>query len=182
MLQSRPAALNRHIASDWASLMNDDEPLAYFATWTVYGTFLQGDHRGWRKRRNGEQRPQPHLANWHKERLNYPVMLLDQPQQMAVEHEIDRHCEHRGWHIWSRSSRTNHVHVVVTAVGYSGKQVRDQLKANCTRGLRAQWSQFRDRPIWTVGGDWECINTEDDLEAVILYVEVAQDRKGIEAD
>ncbi len=35
--------------------MNSDEPLAFFYTWTVYGTFLQGDVRFWRKRRKGEQ-------------------------------------------------------------------------------------------------------------------------------
>ncbi len=44
--------------------MNDDEPIAYFITWTVYGTFLQGDVRGWRERQKGEQLPQPRLADW----------------------------------------------------------------------------------------------------------------------
>jgi hypothetical protein len=53
--------------------------------------------------------------------------------------------------------------------------VRDQLKANGTRGLREQWPAFCDRPVWTFGGDWECVNGEDDLEAVILYVRDAQD-------
>ena len=32
-----------------------DMPLAYFITWTVYGTFLQGDERGWWKIKNGTQ-------------------------------------------------------------------------------------------------------------------------------
>ena len=68
------------------------------------------------------------------------------------------------------------MHVVVTANGYSGKVVRDQLKANCTRGLRERWSVFVDRPVWTVGGDWECINSEEDLDAVSQYAGVAQDR------
>jgi hypothetical protein len=66
--------------------------------------------------------------------------------------------------------------MVVTAAGFSGKTVRDQLKANATRGLRAEWPEFCNRPVWTVGGDWECINTEDDLEQVVLYVRDAQDR------
>jgi hypothetical protein len=33
--------------------MNSDDPIAYFITWTVYGTHLQGDERGWRRRRKG---------------------------------------------------------------------------------------------------------------------------------
>ena len=53
---------------------------------------------------------------------------------------------------------------------------RDQLKANCTRVLRERWPQFVDRPVWTTGGDWQCINSEDELEQVIVYVSEAQDR------
>ncbi|MEZ6112471.1 MAG: hypothetical protein R3C99_15870 [Pirellulaceae bacterium] len=51
--------------------MSDNDPIAYFITWTVYGTFLQGDHRGWRKRGKGYQTPQPLLAQWHRQRLNH---------------------------------------------------------------------------------------------------------------
>ena len=77
-------------------IMNNDQPIAFFITFTVYGTFLQGDARWWRSRTNGTQPP--------------------------------------------------------------------------------QWAVFIDRPVWSVGGDWKCINTEDDLEQVILYVSEAQDR------
>ena len=28
-----------------------------------------------------------------------------------------------------------------------------QMKANCTRVLRQTWSVFKDRPVWSVGGD-----------------------------
>jgi hypothetical protein len=50
------------------------------------------------------------------------------------------------------------------------------LAAGRTRGLREPWAVFRDRRVWTVGGDWECVNSEDDLETVCLYVREAQDR------
>jgi len=64
----------------------------------------------------------------------------------------------------------------VTAPGYAGKRVRDQLKANGTRGLREHWEIFRDRAVWSELGDWRCVNTDEDLESVILYVNEAQDR------
>ena len=51
--------------------MNSDDPIAFFITWTVYGTHLQGDERGWRRRRKGDQQPQPRLAQWRRERLKH---------------------------------------------------------------------------------------------------------------
>lgn len=103
-------------------------------------------------------------------------MLLSPDERKVVEAECDGHCRHRGWHLWAVNARTGHVHVVVTADRCSGKTVRDQLKANCTRGLRERWNRFGDRTVWTVGGDWQCINGEADLEMVCLYVREAQDR------
>ncbi len=160
--------------------MNNDEPVAFFITWTVYGTFLQGDERGWRRRKQGAQSPQPKLAIWRRHRLKHSIELLDDLQQSVVAAEIERLAVFRGWHVWTRNVRTNHVHVVVTASGYAGGTVRDQLKANCTRVLRERWSEFVDRPVWTIGGDWRCINTEDELEQVIVYVSEAQDRMQFE--
>lgn len=156
--------------------MHDRDPIAYFITWTIYGTYLQGDGRGWRKRGKGNQLPQLKLAKWHAERLKHPIILLSSVQRLAVELELERHCEHRSWTLWARAARSNHVHVVVTADGYTGKVVRDQLKANATRGLRIRWPEFRDRPVWTAMGDWRCINTEDELSNVMAYVIEAQDR------
>jgi hypothetical protein len=104
------------------------------------------------------------------------VILLSPEQRDIVAAECRRHSAHRGWHLWEVNARSTHVHVVVTANGYSGQTVRNQLKANCTRGLRDRWIQFRDRPVWTVGGDWECINTDDGLEEIGCYVREAQER------
>lgn len=160
--------------------MNHDEPIAYFITWTVYGTFLQGDTRGWRKRREGEHPPRPFLAQWHRNRLKHSIELLGNAQQAAVDVEIERLARSRDWHVWATNVRTNHVHVVVSATVYAGRTVCDQLKANCTRVLRERCPQLADRPVWTVGGDWQCINTEEDLAPVILYVSEAQDRMGFD--
>lgn len=159
-----------------------DEPIAYFITWTVYGTHLQGDERGWRRRRRGDQAPQPRLAQWRRERLKYDVLLLSPEQRDVVTRECERHCEQRAWHVWAINARSTHVHVVATAPGVSGKIVRDQLKANATRGLRQRWPQFVGRPAWTVGGDWACINSEDDLDDVCAYVRDAQDGMRFECD
>jgi len=157
--------------------MNNDEPIAFFITWSVYGTHLQGTSNGWKKYGKGEMRPQPLLENWHRERLNHSIILLDQTQREVVSNAALHHCNHRNWRLWECNARTNHVHAVVTAIGQSGKVVRDQLKANCTRSLRERFAIFRERPVWTVGGDWRCINSESELHRVIEYARDAQDRK-----
>ena len=105
--------------------------------------------------------------------MKYDVVLLSPDERKLVESECAHHCN-----LWEVNARSTHVHLVVTADGYSGKTVRDQMKANSTRALRERWNVFCDRAVWTVGGDWEFINNEEDLEAVCLYVRDAQDRKG----
>ena len=157
--------------------MNTDEPLGFFITWTVYGTFLQGDQRGWRKRGKGHQPPQPRLAIWHAARLKFPVIVLNPLQRSVIEAEIKRLVQYRSWHLWKHNVRTNHIHVVVRAPGYVGSKVRDQLKANCTRALRERFQDFQTRPVWSVGGDWKCINSEEELEQIVRYVSEAQDLK-----
>jgi REP element-mobilizing transposase RayT len=159
--------------------MNSDIHLAYFNTWTVYGTWLQGDVRGWRQSDHGHQLPQPLLADWRRERLSHTIRLLDNADRKTVNAECQRLAEYRGWHLWTANARSNHVHVVVTAVDMRGGKVRDQLKANCTRVLRDIKSHFRDRPVWTKGGDWQCINSGDSLQAVVKYVTEAQDQMNI---
>ncbi len=159
----------------------NDEPLAFFLTWTVYGTFLQGDSRGWHKRKRVFQPPQPRLAAWNAKRLKHSILLLGQEQRAAVDAEIQRLSNYRGWRLWASAVRTNHVHVVLAAPGSVGSKVRDQLKANATRVLRERWPEFDGRPVWSEGGDRQSVHDEDHLEQVILYVTQAQDRKGIEA-
>ncbi|MEO2049348.1 MAG: hypothetical protein ABGX16_22555 [Pirellulales bacterium] len=85
--------------------MTDYDPIAIFITWTVYGTHLQGDVRGWKRRRQGPQTPQPLLAHWRSERLKHPVLLLDSSKRTVVENEIERHGQHRGWHLWAISDQ-----------------------------------------------------------------------------
>ena len=154
-----------------------DEPAGLFITWTVYGTFLQGDVRWWRKSNAGEQPPL--LEQWHHDRLNHDVILLNNAHRDAVQHEIEVHSQRRGWKLWVANARTNHVHVVVTTPGFAGDKVRDQLKANCTRGIREIDNRFVDRPVWTTKGDVQFLKSDDDLEKAIEYAGEAQDRMGL---
>jgi REP element-mobilizing transposase RayT len=154
--------------------MNDT--IAIFITWTTYGTWLPGDPRGWRKRKGGQQLSRPLLTEWCRKQMKGDAVLLEPHDRNAVEHACRKHCEHRGWHLFAVSARTNHVHVVVAADA-SPQKVRDQLKANCTGELRRQDKPLLANRTWTKGGDCEILDTEDDIEAAIIYVTEVQDRK-----
>ena len=124
-------------------------PLGLFITWTVYGTFLPGDNRGWRHRTEGNNLSKPQLEEWHRERLSHDVILLDTEMRNVAEHAINEIGKFRGWTIWAVSVRSNHAHVVVTATDYNPKLVRDQLKAKATRNLRQSYEIWKDRPVWS---------------------------------
>ena len=152
-------------------------PLGLFITWTVYGTFLPGDARGWRHRSKGNQLARPRLAVWHRDRLNHDVITLDESMRSVAEAAIREICHVRSWSEWAISARSNHVHVVVTAPEYKPTLVRDQLKAKATMELRRAFSVWKGRPVWTEKGDIEFLDSDADIEECVIYVTEAQDRK-----
>jgi REP element-mobilizing transposase RayT len=109
------------------------------------------------------------------------VVLLSPEDRETVEDACREHCEFRGWHLLAVSARTNHVHVVVAA-DEKPQKVRDQLKANCTRRLRIQETPLIAERTWTRGGDCSILEGDEEIEAAIVYVNEAQDRKGLDVD
>ena len=162
------------------------EPLAYFLTWTTYGTWLPGDERGWVRHGKGFQLPDPVIKSAAESRMTETHCTLDPQQRELVEKTIADHCRIRGWELHAVKCRTNHVHVVVTA-DRKPEDVRDQFKAWCTRKLkelhrsRDPMSKVREN-WWTEKGSRRYIGDEESLEAVILYVLEAQDRKDRDID
>jgi REP element-mobilizing transposase RayT len=152
--------------------MNDT--YTYFITWTTYGTWLPGDARGWRKRRVGEQLPRPLLEQWCRKQMKGETVLLSPTDRETVQTACREHCEFRNWELLAVNARSNHVHIVMIA-DESPKKVRDQLKANCTRCLRQQAEPLIAKRTWTRGGDVELLDSEDDIESVVVYVTEAQD-------
>ena len=155
------------------------EPLAYFFTWPTYGTWLPGDERGWVLRGHGFQLPDPVKRLEAAGRMAANARRLDQPQRDLVEQTIAAHCAVRSWTLYAVNCRSNHVHIVLAADRHPD-EVRDQLKAWCARRLNElertrrpnatqRWGWFAER------GSGQYVNTEAELETVILYVLDAQD-------
>ena len=132
-------------------------------------------------RRKGEpdvQPSNPFFVEMARSRMKEREFTLSQEHRRLVEETIRQHCELRHWALHAVNARTNHVHVVVTAVGYRPETVRDQFKAWCTRRLK-EAGTVRNR-FWTEGGTPRWINDEASLEYAVTYVLEAQDRKGLD--
>jgi REP element-mobilizing transposase RayT len=147
------------------------EPLAYFLTWTTYGTWLPGDERGWVRRPGTFEPPNTNLKRIARQLQSETSLILSVDQRHVVENTIREHCQVRGWHLWIVRALSNHVHVVVTANSYNPHTVMDQFKAWCTRKLKtASAAGSQRKNWWTERGSTRYINDDESLEAAIIYV------------
>lgn len=160
------------------------EPLAYFLTWSTYGTWLPGDERGWVEYGHGFQPASPVRQRVAAAGMTDDPCWLDQKQRDLVEKTIEDHCNLRGWTLHAVNCRSNHLHVVVTA-DRDPDTVREQFKAWCTRKLKEMQKELlagrgQDQPRlrtewWTERGSDRYINDDRALEAAIQYVKDYQD-------
>ncbi len=156
----------------------NDDPLAYFLTWTTYGTWLPGDKRGWVAKPGQFREPDARIEQIAKQRMTEEPLYLDPEERAIVEQTIREHCEIRHWYLHAVRCLTNHVHVVVTA-RVKPEIIMDQFKAWCTRRLKAYaQNSATDRAQrsnwWTQRGSKRHLNDQSGLEGAILYVAEGQ--------
>lgn len=161
------------------------DPIAYFLTWPTYGTWLPGDERGWVEYQRGWQFPDPARQIKAKAFMREDACLLDARQRQLVQSTIADHCRIRNWTLHAVNCRSNHLHVVLTADVHPD-QVREQLKAWCTRKLKELEQSRNTNPThqrgrsarqhwWAERGSKRYINSTEGLEAAIIYVHDCQD-------
>jgi REP element-mobilizing transposase RayT len=148
-------------------------PLAYFISWTTYGTWLPGDERGWVEGDTpGIQAPDPGRREEAHGLMTEPSVTLDPAQREVVRATVEAHCRIRGWHLHAVNPRSNHVHVVVTAP-VPPEVVMNQFKSWCSRRLNERRSAKREH-WWTYHGSTKWINDEKYLRNAIQYVNERQ--------
>lgn len=152
-------------------------PQAWFLTWTTYGTWLHGDARGWRDRKDdyypGKHKTDPLLEARRRKQLKHAPITLTDAMRTAVEFAIREVCDYRGWHLSAINVRTNHVHCVVIAAKAAEDVLRD-FKAYATRRLRRDGLIAAGMEIWTEGGDKDLLTSEGAVAAVVEYVLLGQ--------
>src|SRR5262245_38486962 len=82
-------------------------PLAYFITWSTYGTWLPGDERGWVEYRRGWQLPNPVRELEALAAMTEDACILNTALRTLVEKTIADHCRIRGWLLHAVNCRTN---------------------------------------------------------------------------
>ena len=145
--------------------------IAFFSTWTTYGTWLPGDPRWWYQSGRGVQEPNAIRRLEAEFLMTESALVLDHNQRRVVEQTIVAHCAIRKWVVHAVNCRSNHVHVVVTAPDRSIELPREQFKAWCTRLLKEHAPAGTVRENWWTERGWdEYIDDEDSLTRVIAYV------------
>lgn len=87
------------------------DPLAYFLTFTTYGTWLQGRDPGWVDRTHNEfgtpiPAADPLREGEQRAKLRQPEYRLNKPRRPVVLQTILEVAAHRQWRIWAVHVRT----------------------------------------------------------------------------
>ncbi|MFN2577820.1 MAG: transposase [Pyrinomonadaceae bacterium] len=150
-------------------------PLAYLVTFRCYGTWLHGDERGSTDRRHNAYRS-PHIPNnekWkrHNTRaLKCAAVTLNADQRSSIETAIRETCTFRRWLMHAISSRTNHVHVVVSIGTTNPSRALNAFKANATRQMREDRNWTGSHSPWADKGSQRHLWNERSLALAMDYV------------
>jgi len=146
--------------------------LAYFLTWTTYGTWLPGDARRWvHKRGSAEvayQNPDGRREETARKLMRGEAVVLGETSRRLAEKTIRDTCDVKGWTLHALNVRSNHIHVVLTAPAHAPEKVMASLKAWASRtlneavGRQARW--------WTRHGSTRYLKSEQAVRGAVEYV------------
>jgi REP element-mobilizing transposase RayT len=143
-----------------------EKVIGYMVTFTTYGTWLQGDKRGWVKegiiyKENAE------LHNVNESNLKGKVVRLKKREKEIVREAICRKAKVRGEEMLAISVWSNHVHIVQR---YNGRPIEETVriyKNTASAALRKKGFEGR---VWTRGYDKRFCFDEKELKTRIKYV------------
>jgi len=145
--------------------------IGYMLTWTTYGTWLQGDKRGYVKDGEvlGEDR---RLYEANQRRLKGRARRLDKRDKIVVRDAILSEAKRLGQEILAIAVCSNHVHVVVNCIDEPFEVAVARYKtagrvALCETGLEGR--------VWTRGYDKRFCFDEASLQDRIRYVQERHD-------
>ncbi len=150
-----------------------DGPLAYFLTFSAYGTRLHGDERGTVDRDHNTpfEPPLPSSPAWveaARARMKGRPAYFDEPARKIIERSFAETCSYRGWQLLAVHCRTNHVHAVASAMR-PPEGVMHDLKTYATRALRAAGRFEPRQPVWASHGSTRYLWNEHDVSAACTY-------------
>ena len=140
--------------------------IGYMITWTTYGTWLQGDNRGYVK--NGEIYPaNPSLEKSNRQKLIKNPIKLSKNHRETVKQAIYEKANRINQEIHALAVRSNHIHIVVDYIQMPIGLVVMGYK-NCAQyALRQAGVTGR---VWTKGFDKRYCFDQQSLKKKIDYV------------
>ena len=140
--------------------------LGYMITLTTYGTWLQGDKRGYVK--NGiTYLPNESLENSNKQNLTKKPVRLSKIHREIVAKAIFEKANQLNQKIYALSVRSKHVHIVVGYIAQPIGSIVTHYKNSSQVALRKAGLSGR---IWTKGFDKRYCFDEKTLKKRIYYV------------
>jgi REP element-mobilizing transposase RayT len=141
------------------------ELIAYMVTWTTYGTWLQGDERGYVK--DGKTfEPNPNLKQSNLSSLKQIIKLTKQ-QKITAQTAILEEAKRINHKIYAIAVYTNHIHIVAENNQIPISQVTARYKNVATTALKRTGLCAK---IWTKGFDKRYCYTKKELLNRIEYV------------
>ena len=132
--------------------------LAYFITFSTYGTWLHGTSKGnGSVDRDHHQHGMPFVEPdalreaQSRERMKQPAYTMQAGEREIVRDAIVALCREKGWQLQAVHVRSNHVHVVI-AVDREAGRVMSDLKARASRELTRVGLDDAKRKRWTRHG------------------------------
>ena len=135
-------------------------------TWTTYGTWLQGDKRGYVK--DGEiLLKNDALLQSNLKRLKNPATRFDAEHCAIVRHAILNKARETRQQIYAISVCSSHVHIVAARTNESIEKVVSYYKNAARIALRGRGFVGR---VWTKGFNKRFCFDREELKSKIKYV------------
>ena len=141
--------------------------LGYMLTFTTYGTWLQGNKRGYVK--NGKIHTGNKMLLRTNEKLQTQnAVRLTKVQQQIVRDAIVKQAKLLGQKIYALSMQSNHVHIVVEYIPQPIGRIAAYYKNAARLALK---DQGHNGKVWTAGYDKRFCFDRMTLEQKIKYVQ-----------
>jgi hypothetical protein len=154
--------------------MATNGPLAYFITFSCYGTHLHGDPVGSVLHSNGHGGPfqidHDSAIQERARRIMRDLPYSLDPERRRLVLKALFGTVERGWYLACAQVRGTHVHVVVRADNTSPEVVLTAMKAMASKVLNASGLDPAGRRRWTRHGSTRYLWNERALRDTIAYV------------
>jgi len=140
--------------------------IAYMITWTTYGSWLQGDNKGYVKK-GKILKPNPKLQKSNQVSLRQPIVKLTNMQKSVVQNAILQEAKRINHKIHAITVCSNHVHIVAENNGSPIHHTIARYKNVSTSALKRTGY---NRKTWTKGYDKRFCFTKEQLKQRIEYV------------